>query len=276
MPIKRLPLPPVTVVTAPLEQYHYVAKPLRRVQGSPQETLMQMLRSVQSWLGKSRVNVARRQPYELGWQLRLLFNNLQINTVINVGADCGQYGFFVRHALGYRGRIVSFERALEKYRALEVTAAGDNEWVTFPHAVGSGSTAGYGRNGYNGNFHDAYGETLVDGIGSETTAAVEAVHTLDDHMAEAIGGIENPRVYLRMATRGRDRQILAGATELLEHIVALQSEIEVPELYDGVPDFSSAGHHFHELGFTPIGFFPVNRESNEWNMNFDCVAIRRI
>ena len=90
-------------------------------------------------------------------------------------------------------------------------------------------------------------------------------------------GIDEPRVYLKMDTQGYDQQVLAGGENMLRHIVALQSEVAVTHLYRDAPDFEVAVHHFRELGFTPIGFFPVAKESDDLGViEFDCVAIRRM
>jgi FkbM family methyltransferase len=233
-------------------------------------------------LGKSGVYVSRQPPYELGWQLRLLFQNLHINCVIDVGAHYGEYGSFVRRVLGFPGRLVSFEPQRDSYRTLAIAAAGDDQWLTFPYALGEEVTQRDMHVFESGVFNSflpptGFVEQRFGSGGHETGVQTVQIRTLDDFIAEAVRGIDEPRVYLKMDTQGYDQHVLAGGEHMLQHIVALQSEVAVTHLYEDAPDFEVAVHHFRELGFTPIGFFPVVKESDDLGViEFDCVAIRRM
>jgi hypothetical protein len=56
--------------------------------------------------------------------IETLFDTLAINCVIDVGAYHGEYGQLLR-AIGYKGRIVSFEPVKSSYDILSKRAAGD-------------------------------------------------------------------------------------------------------------------------------------------------------
>src|SRR5262245_34043990 len=68
--------------------------------------------------------------------LKALFKRLEINCVIDVGANVGQYGQILR-GIGYEGRIISIEPIRDVFERLRAAAAGDTEWRTLNIACGS-------------------------------------------------------------------------------------------------------------------------------------------
>ena len=82
------------------------------------------------------LDVIRHPPREsLQWQLMRLFQQLDINCVLDVGANHGQYACLLRE-WGYRGDIVSFEPVPEVFESLQRTMAGDARWRGHPWALG--------------------------------------------------------------------------------------------------------------------------------------------
>ena len=77
----------------------------------------------------------------LAEHLSELFDRLQPQCVLDVGANEGQYGQQLRD-IGYAGWIVSFEPVADVFQSLARVAAGDSRWLTFPLAVGSMSSRG--------------------------------------------------------------------------------------------------------------------------------------
>ena len=63
----------------------------------------------------------------------------KIGTVIDVGANIGQFGESLR-ADGYRGRIVSFEPTQSAFEILARRAAADGNWQA--HHCGLGAASG--------------------------------------------------------------------------------------------------------------------------------------
>src|SRR5689334_3161865 len=68
-----------------------------------------------------------------------LLDSLQINCVIDVGANRGLYAHSLRR-LGFRGLILCFEPISEDYQQIIRIAAGDDAWKTFNCGVGSADT----------------------------------------------------------------------------------------------------------------------------------------
>ena len=68
--------------------------------------------------------------------------------------------------------------------------------------------------------------------------------------------------------------MLAGASGCLERIRALQSEVAMHPIYDGMPAMRDSLRRLEELGFGISGLFPVSLDSNLELVEFDCVAVR--
>src|SRR3954451_5694866 len=74
-------------------------------------------------------------------QLKSLLGLYEIDTVIDVGANTGQYGKLLR-GLGYSGAIVSYEPVEEAFRELCEAAEGDPGWRAHQLALGAREEAG--------------------------------------------------------------------------------------------------------------------------------------
>src|SRR5688500_3845825 len=189
---------------------------------------MQIRTSVRSWLGKAGIYVSRERPYSLNWQVRALFERARVNCVIDVGAHFGEYGRFLRNAVGYSGRILSFEPVPASHDVLAAESLDDPNWLTFPYALGAESAQAKIHVFESGVFNSFLAPTgyTADRFGSGgTEIGVETVsiRTLDEVFEEATRGIDEPRIYLKMDTQGYDQEVLAGAQNTLRHVVGLQS-----------------------------------------------------
>jgi len=69
-----------------------------------------------------------------------LLDTYSIDTVLDIGANDGQYVRWMRDYLGFRGKALSFEPLSSAFELLKATAEGDPEWDAFN--VGLGDTEG--------------------------------------------------------------------------------------------------------------------------------------
>ena len=209
----------------------------------------------------------------LAWVLR----RMQINCVLDVGANVGQFGTLLRRA-GYTGRIVSFEPIEHLYRELEKTAAGDRSWLVVPSALGDEEgqveinvvrgtmssllpTSSFAKQ-WKGRLRDSHPETIT-------------IRRLDSVFDEVTGGIETPRIFLKMDTQGYDLMALRGAGARLPEIVGLQSEVACVALYDGMPRLVEQLTAYEEAGFDISGIFPVSRHRKTLRaIEFDVIMVR--
>jgi hypothetical protein len=92
---------------------------------------------------------------------------------------------------------------------------------------------------------------------------------------EVLDGLDDPRPFLKMDTQGYDVEVFRGLGKRAREIVALQSEVALMQLYEGMPRMAEALAVYEEAGFEVSGMYPVNREENSGRvLEFDCLMVR--
>jgi FkbM family methyltransferase len=195
----------------------------------------------------------------LAGHLKSVFATLQINCVIDVGANVGDYGRMLRQ-IGYAGRIVSIEPVSAAFARLQEAAAGDRDWVTHRFACGSSeeerSINLFSLDVLNSFLPPSEHFREIDPAGVKTTEIV-TVRRLDSILDDALKSIERPRVFLKTDTQGFDLEVLKGAGRRIQDVAGLQSEVSLQPLYENAPDYLEFLSYCRELGFAPTGFFPI-------------------
>jgi len=195
----------------------------------------------------------------LAGHLKSVLENLDINCVLDVGANVGEYGRMLR-GTGYQGRIVSIEPVSDVFRNLQEAAAGDSEWVTLRLACGSVEEERainlFSLNVLNSLRQPSELFRLIDSSGVNRTEMV-TVRRLDSIFEDAVKGIDQPRVFLKTDTQGFDLEVLQGAGKRIDDVVGLQTEVSLQPLYEDGPDYLQLLAYCRGLGFEPTGFFPI-------------------
>jgi FkbM family methyltransferase len=211
-----------------------------------------------------------------------LLNSLGINCVIDVGGNKGGFGQRLR-ALGYAGRIVSFEPSPSSLPVLTDLARRDGAWVVRP--VGLSSDAGAAEIHLHAeSVFDSLHAKLPDlpeqeigrypGFRETTTATIE-LSTLAIEYPEAIAGISDPRVLLKSDTQGHDLEVLAGAKGLAPEVAAVLVELSVQHIYDQQPSMTRVIDVLAAEGFTAVAFQPVTRSADDLRViEFDGLFMR--
>jgi len=212
-------------------------------------------------------------PRDLEGHLQLLLSELAIDQVLDVGAHTGQYGRSLR-TLGYRGKITSFEPVRKTFAALENAIDGDTKWNA--HNIALGAEPGVAT--IHVTRGTDYSSMLVpSAVQPERAGEVDhdeqvSVQRLDDIYADIAGDASS--VLLKLDTQGWDLVVLSGATNCLENVSAIQTEISVIPLYDGMPTWIDSMSRLADLGFEPTGMFPVVHADRFRSWEFDLVAAR--
>jgi FkbM family methyltransferase len=159
-----------------------------------------------------------------------LLRDKGVSLVFDVGANVGQFGKRLR-ALGYGGRIVSFEPIREVYSVLQTCAAADARWETVNVALGERD----GEAEFNvaeisevSSFLTATGASTTQGW-TRTTRQTVKLRRLDSLSPEYIK--PGDRIYLKLDTQGYEREVLLGAGATLARVVALELEVSTIPLY---------------------------------------------
>jgi FkbM family methyltransferase len=212
-------------------------------------------------------------PRDFEGHLKLLIDGLAVDHVIDIGANTGQYGQLLR-TIGSTGKITSFEPVSTTFAALEATIGADHKWNAVNTALGAepGVATIHVTRGRD------YSSMLVPNA-EQAGASADVDHEehvpvrrLDDVFADVVE--PGASVFLKLDTQGWDLVVLEGATGCLENVRAIQTEISVVPLYEGMPTWIDSMSRLAELGFEPTGMFPVTYADSFRSVEFDLVAAR--
>ena len=165
---------------------------------------------------------------------QLLFSQLPIDLVLDAGANTGQFVHQCR-AAGYKGKIISFEPSAAAHASLLQSAAADRLW-TVADRMALGATTGDVEINIAAN---SYSSSLLPMLDSHLAAAPHSAYLqkekvplrrLDDVVAATAPG---RYIFLKLDVQGYECQVLAGATQLLNHTLAVQLEMSLLPLYEG-------------------------------------------
>jgi FkbM family methyltransferase len=209
----------------------------------------------------------------VGW----LLQELDINCVLDVGANLGQFAQRLR-AEGYEGRIVSFEPVAGLAAQLREAARGDADWSVVQCALGESDeeTEINVRPGAMSSLLPSsdFGKTWSKRLRKTERETIQ-VRRLDGLFEEAVAGIEEPRVFLKLDTQGFDLQAFAGAGECVKRIAGLQSEVSCVPIYDDMPRLPEQIAAYEAAGFEITGMFPVTRHAPTLRViEFDVLMVR--
>ena len=173
-----------------------------------------------------------------------------VDLVLDVGAADGGYGTSLRK-FGYTGRIVSFEPLSASFESLTAAIKDDPAWTAHHLALGaeSGSaTINIASNRASSSFRpmlDSHraATPAVDYVAQETVTVSRLDDLDDEHLTSA------RRPFLKVDTQGFEREVLAGATNLISRCVGLQLELSFIPLYDGGMLVDEAVAWAYEQGF---------------------------
>ncbi len=132
-----------------------------------------------------------------------------IECVIDVGANSGQYGQFLRK-LGYEGYIVSFEPVASVFSLLKQKCAGDAKWSCAQLALGDKSqerVINVYKSTEFSSFLNAneYSKDIWNSLKDEATHECVKVVRLDDVYDELIGYLGCTKHMLKLDTQGYDK-----------------------------------------------------------------------
>ena len=214
----------------------------------------------------------------LATHLRELFERLDIDCVLDVGANRGQYRKFLRMEVGYAGYIASFEPHPVCLKQLEAEAKNDALWKIHRFALGSES----GLYPINVMRESAFTSFLSpDSSTVPTLAHLNAVVQVETvqvrRLTDVMEGIRATcgcrNVYLKLDTQGYDLEVINGASTTLASIAALQTEVSVLPIYARMPDWLTSLRTLKEHSFDVTGLFPVSTDPQLRVVEFDCVAV---
>lgn len=216
----------------------------------------------------------------LATHLKTLFALHGIETVIDVGANRGQYRDFLRNEVGFNGHIHSFEPLSHLTKLLDERAKQDSFWHIHHYALGAEATRLKIQVMSSDTFSSMRQVSLDSpGVFRSSTVITKteevAVCRLDD-LAHELIGVSGGKTYLKVDTQGFDMEVLKGAENLLCRISGLQFELPIQRIYQEVPQYRDMLSQIESLGFAISGLFPISVDESLRAVEFDCVMVPAI
>jgi FkbM family methyltransferase len=183
-----------------------------------------------------------------------IFESYAIDTVLDVGANTGQFAQQLRRDIGYKKRILSFEPLSSAFELLRVNAKCDSDWEIFNFALGDNNV----KQEINiaGNSQSS---SLLDMLPSHENLEPESryigrevieIKTLDSIFTELCK--PGKSIYLKIDTQGFESKVLSGAEKSLKHINLLQMEMSLVPLYKDELLFNEMCTLMSKKGFSLI------------------------
>ena len=177
-----------------------------------------------------------------------------IDTVLDVGANTGQYASQLRNELGYKKRIISFEPLNEAFLVLKQKSKNDPLWEVHNFALGDAGTHGainVSANSYSSSLLDMLPGHLKSAPDSVYTGTeVVEIKTIDSIFTELCTASQ--QILLKIDTQGFEKQVLAGAEQSLPRIDTVQLEMSLIPLYAGGILFNEMWAMMSDIGYTLI------------------------
>lgn len=209
-------------------------------------------------------------------QLTSILENHEIDLVIDVGANEGQFARQIRSF--YLGEILSFEPVSSTFEKLAAAASFDSNWHVHQLALGSQDSTQTINVSNNTVFSSLLkpNDYCALRFGSESLKMKEEVVTvrrLDELLDVIVPHIENKRIFLKLDTQGYDLEVFKGLGSKLKYVMALQSEVSLIPIYEFMPHWTESIVIFEKAGFGVVGMFPINRDSGRV-IEYDCLLTR--
>ncbi|MFD9702546.1 FkbM family methyltransferase [Lentzea sp. NPDC059081] len=208
-------------------------------------------------------------------RLARLCEQAGVRTVLDVGANSGQYAKLIRTG-GYQGRIISCEPLAEPCGRLRAAARPDPRWHVVRTALGR--ERGTVTVHVAGN---SYSSSVLDMLPSHADAAPESVYvgaeeapltTVDDLLDDVTAA----STLLKIDVQGYEGEVLAGASRSLRRIVAVQLELSLVPLYTGQPLMGELVELLSGEGFGLWSIEPGFRDTRTGRMlQCDGIFVRR-
>jgi FkbM family methyltransferase len=164
-----------------------------------------------------------------------LLESYKIDTVLDIGANAGQYALELRRDIRFTHRILSFEPLSTAFQLLRAQAEHDPAWEVFNYALGATEEKREIHVAAN-----SFSSSLLHMLPAHMKSAprskyigkeVIEVKTLDSLFPDLCKGAK--RIYMKIDTQGFERKVLEGAEQALPYIDTVQMEMSLIPLYAG-------------------------------------------
>lgn len=197
-------------------------------------------------------------------QLSKLIEFYQIDNVIDVGANTGQFALKLRDQIKYSGRISSFEPLTSAFKILEIKSRSDHFWSVYNYGLGDfigEAEINIAENSYSSSLLNMM-QTHLDAAPNSKYISKETItiRTLDSIFRDIVSSKD--KVFMKIDTQGFESKVLKGAENSLKKISLIQLEMSLVSLYESEILFEDMlglmkGYGYRLIGLVP-GFADLN------------------
>ncbi len=209
-------------------------------------SLIKLKRAFNSFFG---IEIIKYPTNELDRRIKLI-NHYNIDVILDIGANIGQYGGEMR-TLGFEGEIISFEPMKKAFDKLRKNASGDVNWKVYNYSIGERdgqATINIATN--------SVSSSLLDNLPQLIESAPEAqfvereiieIRKLDSVFDSL--NLNGKNIYLKIDTQGYEEMVLLGAENSLKFVKGIQIEMAFIPSYQGAITFDKMKAKLNDLGF---------------------------
>jgi FkbM family methyltransferase len=190
-------------------------------------------------------------------------NLYEVELVLDIGANAGQYATMLRKGAGYKGRIVSCEPTPQLVDRLRHASALDHQWI-IEHCAVSRAPGLASFNIMNDSEMSSlavptFNETNVVADFAAVVGKVDVTCTTVDALIEKYGqGARAGSIYVKTDTQGWEENVVAGMRNFFDLISCVQMELSFKRLYENSWVYEQAISHMSSLGFELAVLLPNN------------------
>ena len=183
----------------------------------------------------------------------------QIDLVLDVGANTGQYASMLRN-LGYKNKIISFEPQEEAYLHLSINSANDKLWDIAPRsAIGAEDdeiVINLSKNSVSSSVLPILDSLIeyapeTEYFGRETVLLFKLDTITKPFLIESFNSI-----LLKIDVQGFEKSVIQGSLEILPLVNALQLELSLVPLYENQVLLYEMIGILSKLGFEAYAIIP--------------------
>lgn len=234
-------------------------------------------KKIAAYFGYEFTRISKNKYQNQNAHIQALIKHHDINLVLDVGANMGQFATDLRK-FGYDGKIISFEPIKECYEHLISIA--DNDWLIQNYALGDIESTQIINISKKSVFSSLlktndFGKVKFSGSIGTVDKQEISIKKLEEILPEIVRNIENKRIFLKLDTQGYDTKVIDGSTNILNIIYALQTEISCKAIYEDTPAHHEVLKKLSEKGFNITGIFPLSHDDATMELlEFDCVMTK--
>ena len=194
--------------------------------------------------------------------LKHLIESHGISTVIDVGANQGQFAKLLRTRLEYEGAILSVEPLPDAFAALAREAEGDDRWTAMNFALGDADAVlpiNVSQNSVSSSILPVLDWLVHAAPTTATMARIDVPVRRLDGVAE-LRTAAAQRCLLKIDAQGYEDRILRGSGEIMDALSLIYLESSLVPLYEGELLIEEMIAFLRSRGFVPVEIGPGYRE----------------